>query len=144
MNSQESSSHISSEDDYLWIDVQEADALHDMMLRADGGLPGTRDQAALESALSRPTYKYLYSEEPPSLATLAAAYGFGIATSHPYNDANKRTAFTVMNTFLLINGARIKACQEDVVRVMRLLAMGKIDEEGLTIWLEEHLVAHPS
>lgn len=30
------------------------------------------------------------------LATLAAAYGYGLARKHPYNHANKRVAFMVM------------------------------------------------
>jgi death-on-curing protein len=130
---------ISSEEDCVWIELQEADMIHGQALQADGGLTGIRDCSALESALARPKHKLLYSEKPLHLATLAAAYGFGIATSHPYNDGNKRTAFMVTNVFLLINGMRIRARQEEVVEAMYSLAMGECTENRFAKWVEKHL-----
>ena len=38
------------------------------------------------------------------LATLAAAYGWGLVTSHPYRDGNKRTAFLTMVVFTIVFG----------------------------------------
>jgi death-on-curing protein len=47
---------------------------------------------ALESALARPKQKWSYEGEG-NMAILAAAYGFGLASNHPYRDGSKRIAF---------------------------------------------------
>ena len=130
---------IRSEADCLWINVSDADAIHAELLAAHGGLSGVRDRSALESALMRPRQKLSHVSKPLPLSALAAAYSFGITRDHPYNDGNKRTAFTVANVFLLINGARIRAEQSDVVRTMILLAAGEFSEEDFARWVKNHL-----
>ena len=49
-----------------------------------------------ELALSRPVNKFLYD----GLATLAAAYAFGLVKNHPFVDGNKRVALIAAITFL--------------------------------------------
>ncbi|MFZ1015598.1 MAG: type II toxin-antitoxin system death-on-curing family toxin, partial [Terracidiphilus sp.] len=79
-------------------------AMHEEALAQHGGPSGVRDLGLLESALGRPKNLFAYSEEPVSLAQLAAAYARGIAGNHPFVDGNKRTAFMVSVTFLRLNG----------------------------------------
>lgn len=69
-------------DEPIWLDRPVVDAVHLDQLREHGGLQGVRDENALESALARAKNKWAY-ESAPDLATLAAAYGYGLATSHP-------------------------------------------------------------
>jgi death-on-curing protein len=115
------------------------DAIQTDMLLTHGGMPGLRDENLLESALARP--KQLLSYEPDAdLAALAAAYGYGLARNHPYNDGNKRVAFVVMAVFLGLNGLDITASEADVVTTIVALAAGKIDEETLADWLRLHTV----
>jgi len=47
---------------------------------------------------------------------LAAAYGYGLAKNHPFIDGNKRTAFAVMATFLLMNGYLLEVSEMDTGR----------------------------
>ena len=113
------------------------DAIQTDMLLTHGGMPGLRDENLLESALARP--KQLLSYEPDAdLAALAAAYGYGLARNHPYNDGNKRVAFVVMAVFLGLNGLDITASEADVVTIIAALAAGRIDEETLADWLRLH------
>ena len=49
-------------------------AMHEEALAQHGGPSGVRDLGLLESALGRPKNLFAYSEEPVSLAQLAAAY----------------------------------------------------------------------
>lgn len=58
--------------------------LHEESLVAFGGAPGLRDEGLLESALARPQQPFAYGE--PDLASLAAAYAFGIAKNHAFVD----------------------------------------------------------
>lgn len=115
------------------------EAAHLDQLREHGGLPGLRDENALESALLRARHRWTY--EPTSdLATLAAAYGFGIATNHPFNDGNKRIAFLAMAVFLGLNGKEIEATEANVVEVMMALAAGSLAESELADWLRERII----
>lgn len=115
------------------------DAVHLDQLREHGGLPGTRDENALESALARPRNKWAY-DKSIDLATLAAAYGFGLVTDHPYRDGNKRIAFLAMAVFVGLNGYEIKAEESDVVAVMVAAANHGLTERQLSRWVAEHLV----
>ena len=120
-----------------WVERVVVDAVHWDQLREHGGLAGIRDESALESALVRPRHKWHY-EESTDLATLAAAYGFGLSRNHPYRDGNKRVAFVVMAVFLQLNGLTLKADDAEVVTVMLALADGRLSEKQLAAWLREH------
>jgi death on curing protein len=122
-----------------WVPRLAVDAVHIDQLREHGGLPGIRDENALESALQRPRQKWAY-EESVDLAVLAAAYGFGICSNHPYRDGNKRIAFLAMVIFLGLNGSEIEAAEPEVVTVMKALASGKFSEQELAGWLRGNLM----
>jgi death on curing protein len=112
--------------------------VHLDLIREHGGLPGTRDEDALESALARPRQQCAYRPQP-DLASLAAAYAFGIARNHPYHDGNKRIAFVTMAVFLGMNGQRFVATDEEVVAALLELAAGTLDENALANWIRSHL-----
>lgn len=113
--------------------------MHHELLVRHGGLRGMRDENALESSLARPRNRWLY-EPHVDLPVLSAAYGFALARSHCYADGNKRIAFTVMYTFLALNGLELEAPESEVVRVMTELAAGTLEESQLADWLRAHVV----
>lgn len=120
-----------------WVSRSVTDAIHLDQLREHGGLPGVRDDNALESALARPKHKWHY-DQSAELPDLAAAYGFGLCRNHPYRDGNKRVAFVVMVVFLELNGRDFDAEEADVVATMVALAAGSLTEAGLAAWLRSH------
>ena len=121
-----------------WLVVTHVLAIHSDQIQAHGGSLGLRDRGLLESALERPRNRFHYEAEA-DLASLAAAYGFGIAKNHPFVDGNKRVAFQAMYLFLGLNGLQIDASEELVVGTIISLASGDLDELGLTAWLREHI-----
>ncbi len=122
----------------LWLSRLVLDAVHLDQLREHGGLPGLRDENALEAALARSRQRRHY--EPRSdLATRAAAYGWGLVTGHPYRDGNKRTAFLTMVVFAGLNGLDLEATQEDVVTTMLAAAAGRLTEGQLADWVGARL-----
>jgi death-on-curing protein len=124
----------------VWVPRAALDSIHLDQLREHGGLQGIRDENVLESALARARNKWAYeSVEDP--AVLAAAYGFGLATSHPYRDGNKRIAFLAMLVFLGLNGWDLEAPEDEVVATMLAVADRRCSEEELASWLRVHLVA---
>lgn len=110
--------------------------LHDQALQDYGGVPGLRDEGLLFSALARPVNKLAYAE-PGSLDLfdLAAAYAFGVAANHAFNDANKRTAWACCVLFLKANGVGLAVAVSDAADQMALLASGGVDEAGFASWL---------
>lgn len=126
-------------DEPLWLSRVAVEAIHHDQLQEHGGLPGLRDENVLESALARPRQRWAY--EPDSdLSALAAAYGFGLATNHPFNDGNKRIAFLAIVVFLGINGVELDAPEGEVVAATLDLASGELGEAQLADWVRGHLV----
>ena len=116
-----------------WLTRTETEAIQAGVVRIDGGLPGLRDENALESATARPQQKQAYGD--PDLAELAAAYGFGLAKNHAFLDGNKRVAFMAIYTFLGLNGQRLIATEPEAVAVMLGVAAGELDEAALAVWI---------
>lgn len=110
------------------------EAIHFDQLREHGGLPGLRDENLLESALARPRHKWTYKRKP-DLATLAAAYAFGIVRNHPFRDGNKRVGFLTAVTFLGINGYELEAGEAEIVAMVRAAAAGESSEVDLARWV---------
>ena len=121
-----------------WLTRRLLDLLHDAQLREHGGAPGVRDDGMIESALARPEQKWAYAAAP-DLATLAAAYAFGLARNHGYVDGNKRVAFMAAYVFLGLNGKDLDAGEPDVVATVERLAAGRLSEAALTDWFREHI-----
>ena len=122
-----------------WLTRLVVDAIHTEQLREHGGLPGIRDENALESALARPRQKRAY-DTSIDVAGLAAAYGYGIVRNHPYRDGNKRIGFLAIVTILGINAYDLEADEVDVVTTILALADGSLTEKQLAGWIREHLV----
>ncbi len=119
----------------IWINLRVIKAFHDRQINEHGGLPGLRDEGLLLSALSRPQNTYQYSSPKPDLAELAAAYAFGLAKNHPFNDANKRTALIAMRLFLKLNGYDLSAPPEEKYRMIIQVAASDVSEEELAQWI---------
>jgi death-on-curing protein len=117
-----------------WLNAEIVGAIHDDQLLQHGGMPGVRDAGLLESALGRPRFRWSY-RKARDLNDCAAAYGFGIARNHPFNDGNKRTAFQAMYTFLAINGIELNAPEVEAVSTTLGVADGSIAEGELAGWL---------
>ena len=122
---------------WVWLDPSVLLAVHDEQLAEHGGAGGTRDMGLFESALARPLQLAAYGQ--PDVADLAAAYGYGIARNHPFIDGNKRTAFVACELFLMANGHKLIARDEECLAIMWALAASEIDEAEFAAWLRENV-----
>ena len=127
--------------EYQWIFESIVHAIHDEQIAEHGGLQGTRDITLLQSALARPNNIKVYDN--PDIATLSASYAVGISKNHPFNDGNKRTAFVVMELFLLLNGYELTADDGMCVLTMLKVASGEMSEEELATWIRENITLLP-
>jgi len=120
-----------------WIDKDLALAYHNLQIAEHGGGDGVRDVGLLESALARPRNLHAY-EPDADLASLAAAYAFGIVKNHPFVDGNKRTGYVVMESFIYLNGGELKAERSDKYLTFIALADGSLSEDELAEWLRRN------
>jgi prophage maintenance system killer protein len=104
---------------------------------ADSRESGTR---TLSNRLSPGPETNGCTKSAPDLAALAAAYGYGLAASHPYHDGNKRIAFLAMVMFLGLNGWDLDASESEVVSTMLAVADGRYSEPELAEWLRTCMV----
>ena len=113
--------------------------MHDQALKEYGGTHGLKSEDLLHSALARAENRWHYAEvPPPDTAILAAAYAYGIARNHPFNDANKRTAWSCCVLFLRLNGTRVQVGAPEAVEAMVALASGAMEEDAFAVWLRQH------
>ncbi len=122
-----------------WLTRAVVEALHADQILEHGGRLGIRDQGLLESALTRPQQKWHYGPDT-DVATLAAAYAFGIAKNHPFVDGNKRAALVCAYTFLAINGFELEAPEPEAVNIIIGIADGSVPEGDLASWIHSHLI----
>lgn len=122
---------------WKWVAEAAILAAHAEQLAEHGGLAGVRDIGLLRSALARPLNLEGYGT--PDAAELAAAYAFGIARNHPFNDGNKRAALVAAEGFLFINGFEVDATDAQLVELILSLAAGELSESALAEWLRQRL-----
>ena len=120
-----------------WISRRALLLLHAESLAEHGGLPGTRDEGLLDSALARPRNHFAYKKKC-DLADLAAAYAFGLSQNHPFRDGNKRVAFLAAGLFLELNGFELVPDQVAAAGAFFALADGKITEKELARWIRQN------
>ncbi len=108
-------------------------AIHDEVLNP-GELAGEARDKSLEGALGRVDNRLAYGMIG-DIFDLAAAYAVAVATGHVFNDANKRTAFRVMNAALAFNGVRIAWDLDEIGPLIVAVAQGAVDEMDLAAWL---------
>ncbi len=123
---------------FKWLSREAIEIMHQEQLLEHGGLPGLKDENALEAALARPLNKAAYGED--DVFALAAAYLYGLTRNHPFSDGNKRTGFLAAYAFLLINGYSFEAEQSVVIAFVLSVAAGEIDEEGVTRFFRDFCV----
>ena len=123
----------------VWLLHETIIAIHHRQIAEHGGNEGLRDEGSLSSALARPPNLLAYGEPPPDLASLAAAYAYGIASDHPFVDGNRRTALVAARTFLILNGVDLDATQDDKFLTFLNLAEGAISEEELADWIRKRI-----
>jgi len=121
----------------IWLDERAVLPLHEESLAMFGGAPGLRADGLLDSALGRPLNQY-QDDGVHDLASLAVAYGYGIAKNRPFIDGNGRAAFLAIGVFLAINRRRLVVGQVDAIRTILALAASTLGERQLADWIRVH------
>ena len=120
----------------VWVPLRAVVAIQGELIAEHGGLSGPPRQGDLEAALARPVNLHACAETDPSLARLAAAYGFALARGHCFPDGSKRIALATIDVFLRMNGRELIADETDAATTIQMLAAGEVTEDQLAYWID--------
>jgi len=109
-------------------------AIHEQVVVGSSELQGMALNKSIESVLARVDNRVAYGMIE-DVFELAACYACYIAVGHVFNDGNKRTAFTAMDTCLRINGIELDFDTARASEMIVKAAQGIVDEEELAEWL---------
>jgi len=93
----------------------------------------------LDSALHASQAGFGDSYFYPAPTEKAAVLCVRVALNHPLPDGNKRLAWMTAVMFLDLNGASLHVSDDEAVATVLDVAAGKMNEQQLTAWIEQHL-----
>jgi len=123
-----------------YLSLAETLDLHRSVIERWGGASGVRDLGALEAALAQPRQGFGGQDLYPDLTSKAAVLCFSLILNHPFVDGNKRIGHAAMETFLIMNGAELRASVDEQERVIIDLAAGNLSREDFVEWARQHTI----
>jgi death-on-curing protein len=115
------------------LDSKDVFHIHENVINANE-LQGLAGDKSLDAVIHRVDSRIHYGMLN-DVYDLAATYAAVIAVGHVFNDANKRTAFIVMDTCLRKNGITLRYNKESIGQAMVKVAQGSMDEVELARYL---------
>jgi death-on-curing protein len=120
---------------WVFLSVEDVQAIHDDLINIYGGLHGVRDAGLLESAVLRAENKAAY-DPTAGIAGIAASLSFGLIKNHAFLDGNKRIGLAALVDLLGLNGHALSASTEEAQEMTLRAAASAITEEEWTAWVE--------
>ncbi len=123
-----------------YLNAQQVLFIHGRLIAETGGSTGIRDIGLLESAVARPQATFDGVDLYPDLFSKAAALFQSLLLNHAFVDGNKRVAITTASLFLLHNGYRLTATNQDVVVFVLGAVNERLSPESIVAWLQTNSV----
>jgi death-on-curing protein len=99
-----------------------------------------RDLGLLDSALVRAQTRLYGQDAYPTLQLKAAAMVHSVINNHPMVDGNKRSAWVILNFFLVLNNRQLRSSQDKAYEFIMSIAEKRIELEEIAAWLEDHMI----
>ncbi|MBS1531344.1 MAG: type II toxin-antitoxin system death-on-curing family toxin [Bacteroidetes bacterium] len=122
------------------IDLKTIIQAHNDLIDEFGGSKGVRSPEGLEAAIARPYMTFDQQELYPLPENKAAAIFESIIINHPFIDGNKRTAYVLLRTFLIVSGLDIQATEFDKYEMTIAASQGHITIDDIREWIKKHLI----
>ena len=111
--------------------------IHEEILKISGGLRGSCLSRPVDSVLFR-VYNHINYKGVRDLAEIGALYAYCIASGHPFNDGNKRTAMTSMLVFFDLNNIKFIAKDAEIVDKMVKVADNELSLTSFVRWVKQY------
>lgn len=104
----------------------------------DAEQAGVKDHGLLESAVHRPQQSIFGEDAYPTLFDKAAALLESLVKNHCFHNGNKRTAYLVTKSFLMLNGYHLRMERQYAVEFIVDIAKGLYSLEKLAHILKKY------
>ena len=127
--------------------IEDVDDILDGLASATGEAPptftylGPQGRALVESALASAFHTFGRKDLHATTFDKAAAMFRSLVSNHGLVDGNKRLAVTLLFTFLEKNEYRLRAKDNDMLRVTLAASSGGLTVPQLSAWIAQHAVA---
>lgn len=103
---------------------------------------GIKEPKLLDSAINRPRQSAFGEDAYKTVFEKAAALFQSLAQNHPFYNANKRTAYAALKSFLLLNGYAIEAeyQEKEDFTVNISDQQNRMGINEISGWIESHAV----
>lgn len=125
--------------DLYFLSLEDVLEIHLDQINRYGGKKGIRDQNLLQSAISQPCSTFDGQYLHKTIYDKSAAYLFHICQNHPFIDGNKRVATVSSLMFLIMNDYSIDYNENDLEKMTRSVAAGKIKKTEIALFLSKAL-----
>lgn len=127
----------------MFLTKEEVISAHYYMMRKmdDADQAGVKDHGLLESAVHRPQQSVFGEDAYPTLFDKAAALLESLVKNHCFHNGNKRTAYLVVKSFLMVNGKHLAMEREYAVEFIVDIATGIHSLETTAHILKEYSFA---
>jgi death-on-curing protein len=103
-----------------------------------------RDFGLVDGAVMRPQMSAFGEDAFPTIHEKAAALLHGLARNHPFVTGNKRTAWTAMAMFYMVNGYNLPVEALDVISLTTDVAEGQIGVQDIAAMLKDWAQPFPA
>jgi death-on-curing protein len=123
-----------------YLTIEEATFFNLLLIEEHGGKEqaGIKDITVLESAIERPKQTIFGKDAYQTIFEKAAALMESLAKNHPFHNANKRTAFLSMVTFLSINGYEFEMDQHEAENFVVDVVLNQYTLKEVTEIIKKH------
>jgi len=115
-----------------YLTTEEIIAIHDEIINETGGHSGILSYSNLDFVVAQ-------SKIPKTIERIATTLFYGILTSHPFVDGNKRTAIVSTETFLKENEKELLATDDELWETVHKMSEGKLKFEEVVIWIKKNI-----
>ncbi|AIQ61977.1 death-on-curing protein [Paenibacillus stellifer] len=124
----------------IFLTKEEVISAHYYMMKRmnDAEQAGVKDRGLLDSAVHRPQQSVFGEDAYPTLFDKASAILESLVKNHCFHDGNKRTAYLVTKSFLMLNGYHLRMEREYAVEFIVDIANGLHSLERTAHILKEH------
>lgn len=127
-------------DKMVYISYAEAVLIHISLMQTLGETRyGVDFRELIESALNRPKHTAIY--ENADIIRQSATLLFGLIKNHPWLGGNKRTATTLLQRFLELNGYRKNWTVAEQIELVLAVESDAWKTDEIEIWLRERVKA---
>ncbi len=89
--------------------------------------------------MARPSMTFGGEDLYPDMPSKSAALLHSLMANHAFVDEKKRVGVAAAELFLLVNGSRILATDDELEDLAMQAARGELEVEGITIWIRQRV-----